>query len=80
LTAEGKIESDNFKANKGKLPWPVEKGFVSQKFGDQPHPLISSLMVHNSGVEITTDQGANARAVFAGEVTQVQVVSPVKKQ
>ncbi len=79
LTAEGKIESDNFKANKGKLPWPVEKGFVSQKFGDQPHPLISSLMVHNSGVEITTDQGANARAVFAGEVTQVQVVSPVKK-
>ncbi len=79
LTAEGKIESDNFKANKGKLPWPVEKGFVSQKFGDQPHPLISSLMVHNSGVEITTDQGANARAVFSGEVTQVQVVSPVKK-
>ena len=79
LTTEGKIESDNFKANKGRLPWPVEKGFVSLKFGDQPHPLVSSLLIHNSGVEITTEQGSNARAVFAGEVTQVQVVSPVSK-
>lgn len=79
LTAEGKIESDNFKNNKGKLPWPVERGVVSLKFGDQPHPLIPTLTIHNSGVEITTDQGSNARAVFAGEVTQVQVVSAVNK-
>ena len=79
LTPEGKIESDNFKNNKGNLPWPVERGVVTLKFGNQPHPLIPSLTVHNSGVEITTDQGATARAVFAGEVTQVQVVSPVNK-
>ncbi len=79
LTAEGKIESDNFKNNKGRLPWPVERGVVSLKYGDQPHPLYPTLTIHNSGVEITTDQGSNARAVFAGEVTQVQVVSPVNK-
>ncbi len=79
LTPEGKIESDNFKNNRGRLPWPVERGAVSLKFGDQPHPLFPSLIIHNSGVEITTDQGANARAVFAGEVTQVQVVSPINK-
>lgn len=79
LTAEGKIESDNFKNNRGKLPWPVESGAVTLKFGDQPHPLIPTLKIHNSGVEITTNQGSNARAVFAGEVTQVQVVSPVNK-
>ena len=79
LTAEGKIESNNFKANKGKLPWPVEKGFVSLPYGDQPHPIVKSLIVHNSGVEITTDQGANARAVFAGEVISVMVLSPVNK-
>ena len=79
LTAEGKIESDNFKNNKGRLPWPVERGAVSLKYGDQPHPLYPTLTIHNSGVEITTDQGSNARAVFAGEVTQVQVVSPVNK-
>ena len=36
-------------------------------------------MIHNSGVEITTEQGATARAVFAGEVTSVIVLSPVNK-
>jgi murein hydrolase activator len=79
LTAEAKILADNFKANKGKLPWPVEKGFVSLPYGDQPHPQFPALRVHNSGVEITTDQGATARAVFAGEVTKVMVLSPVNK-
>jgi len=79
LTPEEKILADNFKANKGKLPWPVEKGFVSLPFGDQQHPQFPSLRVHNSGVEITTDQGASARAVFAGEVTSVMVLSPVNK-
>ena len=79
LTAEGKIVADNFRANKGKLPWPVEKGFVSLGYGDQPHPVYKSLIVHNSGVEITTDSGANARAVFGGEVISVMVLSPVNK-
>jgi septal ring factor EnvC (AmiA/AmiB activator) len=79
LTAETKILADNFRANKGKLPWPVEKGFVSSAYGEHPHPVIPSLMIHNSGVDITTDQGATARAVFAGEVTDVMVLSPVNK-
>lgn len=74
LTKEGEIVANNFKANKGKLPWPVEKGFVSLRYGDQPHPLQPSLTVHNSGVEITTEEGANARAVFAGEVMSVQMI------
>lgn len=79
LTPEGQIIANNFRANKGKLPWPVEKGFVSLPYGDQPHPVYRSLVVHNSGVEITTDQGANARAVFGGEVISVMVLSPVNK-
>ncbi|MDR6844989.1 peptidoglycan DD-metalloendopeptidase family protein [Flavobacterium granuli] len=79
LTAEAKILADNFRANRGKLPWPVEKGFVSLGFGSQPHPVYPSLVVHNSGVEITTEQGSNARAVFGGEVTSVIVLSPVNK-
>ena len=79
LTAEAKILADNFRANKGKLPWPVDKGFVSLPYGDQPHPQFSSLQIHNSGVEITTEQGAAARAVFAGEVTSVIALSPVNK-
>lgn len=79
LTPEEKILADNFKSNRGKLPWPVEKGFVSLPYGDQQHPQFTSLRVHNSGVEITTESGSTARAVFAGEVTSVMVLSPVNK-
>lgn len=79
LTPEGKLVSDNFKANKGRLPWPVEKGAVSLGYGDQTHPVFKTLAVHNSGIEISTEKGSNARAVFAGEVTQVQLITPLKK-
>lgn len=79
LTAEAKILADNFRANKGKLPWPVEKGFVSLGYGRQSHPVYPTLVINNSGVEITTDTGAYARSVFAGEVTNIMVLSPVNK-
>ncbi|NUY80177.1 peptidoglycan DD-metalloendopeptidase family protein [Flavobacterium sp. MAH-1] len=79
LTPEAKIVADNFRSNKGSLPWPVERGVVSLGYGDQPHPVHKSLIVHNSGVEITTEDGANARAVFGGEVISVIVISPVNK-
>jgi len=79
LTPEGKILAADFKANRGKLPWPVEKGFISLGYGDQPHPLYPSLTVHNSGVEITTETGATARAVFEGEVSSVMVLSPINR-
>jgi murein hydrolase activator len=79
LTPEGQIISNNFKANKGRLPWPVEKGAITLGYGNQAHPVYKSLVVHNSGIEITTESGANARAVFAGEVTKVIVISPLNK-
>lgn len=79
LTPEGKVLAADFKANRGKLPWPVEKGFISLGYGDQPHPLYPSLTVHNSGVEITTESGATARAVFEGEVSKVIILSPVNR-
>lgn len=78
LTKEGQIVSNNFKANKGKLFWPVEKGYVSLGYGDQPHPLVKNSIIHNSGVEITTEAGSSARAVFAGEVTKVQLIAGLK--
>jgi len=79
MTPEDKVLAADFKANRGRLPWPVEKGFISLGYGDQPHPLHPSITVHNSGVEITTEDGASARAVFAGEVSKVIVLSPVNK-
>ncbi len=79
LTPEAKIIADNFRSNRGRLPYPVEKGFISLGYGNQTHPMFNTITVHNSGVEITTDKGANARAVFGGEVTSVIVLSPVNK-
>lgn len=79
LTAEAKILAADFKANRGKLPWPVEKGFVSLGYGDQAHPIYNTLVIHNSGVEITTEAGSNARAVFEGVVSSVMVLSPINK-
>ena len=79
LTPESKIVADNFRANKGNLPWPVSSGFISLAYGDQAHPIYSSLVVHNSGVEITTNEGASALAVFGGEVSNIIVLSPVNK-
>ncbi|WP_281636850.1 murein hydrolase activator EnvC family protein [Flavobacterium marginilacus] len=79
MSPKDKVDSDNFKANKGKLPWPVERGFISLGYGDQFHPVYKELKIHNSGLEFTTDSGASARAVFSGIVTRINVISPVNK-
>jgi len=79
LTPEAKIIADNFRANRGRLPYPVEKGYISLGYGNQTHPLFNTITVHNSGVEITTDRGSTARAVFGGEVTSVIILSPVNR-
>lgn len=79
LTPEAKLIADNFRANRGSLPWPVEKGFISLGYGSQAHPIYNTLVINNSGVEITTNEGATARAVFGGEVASVMVLSPVNR-
>ena len=70
LTKEEQLISGNFAANSGRLPWPVERGFVSGKFGIQPHPTLKYVTTNNKGVYIQTPAKTNARAVFEGVVTQ----------
>lgn len=79
LTPEGKIVSDNFKGNKGKLSWPVEKGYVQLKYGNYQDPIHKNVTHLNSGVEIASQPGSSARAVFGGEVLQIQRISGDKK-
>jgi septal ring factor EnvC (AmiA/AmiB activator) len=71
LTAEEKVLASNFVSNKGKLPWPVEKGFVRLGYGTQRHPIDRSLTIKSNGVRIATEKGAEARAVFDGEVSEI---------
>ena len=79
LTPEAKELASKFELNKGKLDWPVEKGFVSTFYGKQPHPIVKSTTIQSNGVRITTNDGSKARAVFNGTVLAVQVMGGNKK-
>ncbi len=74
LTPEEKLISDNFQGNKGKLPWPVERGLIISKFGVHPHPVLKQITIDNNGVDIATVRGAEARALFEGVVTKVVAI------
>lgn len=74
MTPEAKALSANFTGNKAKLPWPVEKGVITQRYGVRAHPVLTHLKIRNNGVTISTEKGAQARAVFEGEVSKVIVI------
>jgi len=79
LTPEAKALAANFASNKGRLPWPVKSGVVTTRFGTQPHPIVKSVTINSNGVHIETDKGSNAKAVFGGTVSEVQVVKGANK-
>ncbi|MCH7409234.1 peptidoglycan DD-metalloendopeptidase family protein [Belliella sp. DSM 111904] len=74
LTPEAAALSSSFAGNKGKLPWPVESGFVSKRFGTHPHPTLKGIVEDNDGVDIQTNPNSSVRTVFDGEVTKVATV------
>jgi murein DD-endopeptidase MepM/ murein hydrolase activator NlpD len=75
MTPEEKLASGQFEQNKRHLPWPVERGVITDHFGVHDHPVLKNIVVHNNGVDISTVQGAKARSVFAGEVSRVFMVT-----
>ena len=74
LTKEQKLIAGGFEANKGRLPWPVEKGMISGHFGKQQHPVYSQVTMDNKGIYLQTTAGTKARAVYKGEVTSCFMV------
>ncbi|MBR6167715.1 MAG: peptidoglycan DD-metalloendopeptidase family protein [Paludibacteraceae bacterium] len=75
LTKEQQLIAGGFEANKGRLPWPVEKGMISGHFGKQQHPVYSQVTIDNKGIYLQTVAGAKARAVYKGEVTSCFMVA-----
>ncbi|MGN6567363.1 MAG: murein hydrolase activator EnvC family protein, partial [Flavipsychrobacter sp.] len=71
ITPEAMALSNSFENNHGRLPWPVEKGFISDQFGRHPHPVYEKVMVENNGIDIRTTPNATARAIFEGKVVNV---------
>lgn len=63
--------SSNFVGNKGKLPWPVERGVISSSYGKHASVVSDKVTVTNNGIDIATTENAQARAVFEGEVASV---------
>ncbi|WP_296316049.1 murein hydrolase activator EnvC family protein [Winogradskyella sp. UBA3174] len=74
LTPEAKKLASNFEANKGKLGWPVSRGVIKAKFGKGRSLTDSSVEVNNPGVKIATEDNAEVKAVFNGEVSKVVIV------
>lgn len=73
LTPEAAELMGKFERNKGNLPWPLEKGLVTGKFGKQKHPVLG-IDMNNNGIDLSTTKGAKARAVFEGEVSKVVII------
>jgi Membrane-bound metallopeptidase len=75
LTPEQKLIGDDFSVNKGRLPWPVEKGIITSHFGVHQHPVLKYVTENNFGIEITSSGKTSARSIFKGEVTAITAIS-----
>ena len=71
LTPEEQLISEKFGENKGRLPWPTERGIITNKFGRHAHPVLPGITIENNGIDITTVEGAAVRSIYEGEVTRV---------
>jgi septal ring factor EnvC (AmiA/AmiB activator) len=75
LTPEQMLVGENFEQNKQRLPWPVERGVITERFGIHRHPVLEKVQVRNNGINISTEPGSKVRAVFNGEVSRVFGIS-----
>ncbi|MBQ0034055.1 MAG: peptidoglycan DD-metalloendopeptidase family protein [Bacteroidales bacterium] len=74
LSKEQTLIAGGFEKNKGRLPMPVEKGYITGHFGIQAHATLDKVTVDNKGIYIQTTAGSQARAVYDGEVTSCFVM------
>lgn len=71
LTPAEQIVSNKFDANKGKLPWPIERGVITSTYGEHEHPVLKGIKIKNDGIYISTTQGSSARAIFDGVISKI---------
>jgi len=71
LTPDEKLLSNDFRKNKGKLPWPTTKGIITGYFGEQDHPVLKGIKIKNNGIDITTVKNEEIRCIFDGVVSKI---------
>jgi len=79
MTPEEKLVASTFVANKGRLPWPTEKGIVVRKYGKQKHPTLAGITIQSNGIQLATEKNAEARSIFKGKVLSIQLQPGRKK-
>ncbi|HEY9167362.1 MAG TPA: peptidoglycan DD-metalloendopeptidase family protein [Candidatus Kryptonia bacterium] len=57
-------------AGKGRLPWPVDRGKVVARFGEQENPVLKTVTL-NYGIDISVPENASAKSVADGEVSRI---------
>jgi len=70
LTPEERLTANNFRGNRGRLPWPTERGTITGHFGINP-TIHKNVQLPNNGIDITTVAEADVRVIFDGEVTKI---------
>ena len=76
---ENRALGTSFATNKGKLPWPVSSGSITEKYGRNAHPTLSGVFTNNNGIDISCPIGQSVRAIFEGEVTSVFTITGAGK-
>ncbi len=71
LTPEEQLINNQFEANRGRLPWPAERGIILSSYGEHDHPVLKGVKIRNDGVYISTLPNATVRSIFDGEVSKV---------
>ena len=71
LTPEARLLSDEFSANRGNMPWPLEQGLIVTYFGKQKHHVFGNVETFNNGINIATSEDAIIRSVFKGKVSRI---------
>jgi len=66
--------TEEFEKNIGKFDWPVRSGFITNRFGEHPHPVIKSIKVKNDGIDIQTSSSTQVRAIFTGKVSTIAFI------
>ena len=66
--------TEGFEANIGKFEWPVRSGFISNRFGEHPHPILRNIKVKNDGIDIQTNRSSKVHAIYTGKVSTVAFI------
>lgn len=71
MNAEEAKLASSFSALRGRMPFPVPSGFISDHFGVHKHPILKGVMINNNGIDIQTSPGSPVHTVYDGVVQSV---------